>query len=138
MRKILLLIVTLLLVSCQTEVTDKGGGRRHFNNTKSQDDISITDNETKSDDDIVTKKIQYSYEPAVFKNDSITYWWVLFKVRRKGETLYEMNAVMKQNHSYFSPSEASSYAISQWGYEKAFITNFVQVAEATYISENSD
>lgn len=79
---------------------------------------------------IVKEKIQYSYEPAEFKDDGVSYWWVLFKTDR-----HKVNWVIRQNHSFFSPTEAKDSMTKEGNYEYAFLLNFKQISEATYIFE---
>lgn len=115
-KKLTIAIIILAFTSCREEV-------KETNHSEIRNKLENEQNE------IIKKQIQYQYESATFKNDSITYWWVLLE-----DSSGRVWSIIKQNHSYFSPTEAKNYILSK-GYKEPYLINFVQVSEASYLSE---
>jgi len=79
----------------------------------------------------VTETRQIQYEPATFVSDGKTTYWFVY-AKERGKLIY-WNAVVKQEHSYFSINEALTQLKKESEGKDMFLLNFQQVAEATYI-----
>jgi len=107
---ILFTILIIILVSCENKVNRK-------TKEPEKDFLALPSYTTE------TTKIQY--EPAPVNNsDGNSYWFIV--VQSQKTTAY-YNTMIKQNHRYFSLSEAKAEFK-----EKVFVFNFIQVSKETY------
>jgi len=71
---------------------------------------------------------QIQYEKATFVSDGINSYWFIVVQNKENNSM--INAIMKQEHSYFSTTEAREHFGKKEDY---FLMNFIEVSEATYL-----